>query len=221
MRADTTRPTLEIEGALIKRGPVIGVDEVGRGAVAGPVVVGAVAITSLKQPPETLNDSKKLSAPQREALIPQIQEWCVDSSIGTASADEIDRYGLALALALAAARAVEGLSLSATTILVDGSHDIFRPLDASSMDLVEFGVARPASPVTPVVRGDGRCATIAAASVIAKVWRDIYMVNLDAHAPHFEWRQNKGYLSPRHSAALVERGASPWHRRSWALPATR
>lgn len=207
------------ERALIERGEVVvGIDEVGRGSLAGPLVVGAVVLCSVADPPEGLDDSKALSPRQREALAPQLDAWVDGWSLGWVSAGEIDDWGLALALSVAATRALDGLSLLPSFALVDGSHNFLRaPRD------VAFGVDAPPTPYadlahTTIVKGDSASAAIAAASVLAKVQRDQYMRELHTRCPWYDWDANKGYGSAAHVAALRSLGPSPHHRRSWKLP---
>jgi ribonuclease HII len=198
---------------------VVGVDEVGRGALAGPLTVGAVVLTGDAPPPPGLADSKTLSAAQREALVEPITTWAAAWSLGWSSAEEIDQWGLRTALAVAATRALAGLATRPDLCLVDGTVNLLRAR-------LEHGVDVPSPPplayatldCRPVVRGDGACASIAAASVLAKVSRDRLMVDLDQAHPAFGWRRNKGYGAPEHLAALRRIGPTDLHRRSWRLP---
>ena len=217
---DAPLDLLELERTLLARGEiVVGIDEVGRGALAGPMTVGAVAICGDSAPPEGLNDSKLLSAAQRESLVEPLRQWAAAWSLGSVSAGEIDAWGLRLALAVAATRAIDALSVVPTHALIDGSFNLLRaPLD------VAFGHTFPpplrygALPVTTVVKGDRRCATIAAASVLAKVHRDAEMVVLDGERDEYGWASNKGYGAPLHLEALRREGPSNHHRQSWSLP---
>ena len=211
---------LRHERELLARGEVVvGVDEVGRGALAGPLTVGVVVVTSLTPPPKHLTDSKLLTSAQREALEAPLREWALDWSLGSVSSSEIDDWGLRLALAVAATRALDGLVVRPTFALLDGSFNLLRaPLD------VPFGAA-PAPELAyadlaheTVVKGDARCATIAAASVLAKVQRDRVMVELDRQFGAFDWARNKGYGAPGHLAALRRHGPTDQHRTSWKLP---
>jgi ribonuclease HII len=211
-------PGLTRETEFIERGLVVaGVDEVGRGAVAGPLFVGAV-VPTLSNPPEGLDDSKRLTDRSRRHLVPLIENWARSVAVGAASSGEIDEFGLVAALGMAARRAVSALDCRVDAILLDGSHDfIHRREKDQGPDLGDDG-GTPL--VTTVVRGDRQCASIAAASVIAKVLRDDEMVRL-SRSPEGEgygWSSNKGYLSAFHSSALRERGPSRWHRVSWQLP---
>lgn len=218
----STRPTdlLAVERPLLERGEVVvGVDEVGRGALAGPLTVGAVVLSRATMPPIGLTDSKLLSAARRESLVDPLIAWADDWSLGSVSAEEIDQWGLRLALAVAATRAIGGLATQPTHALIDGSFNLLRaPLD------VAFGVAPPPHlaygtlAATTIVKGDQRCATIAAASVLAKVNRDRLMTDLDVECQGYGWASNKGYGAQVHLAALRRLGPNAYHRRSWRLP---
>jgi ribonuclease HII len=212
-------PTLAFETTFIARGEtVVGVDEVGRGALAGPLVLGAVAITTLSPPPDRLDDSKNVPPSRRERLAVSIDAWSAGWSIGVVTPDEIDRWGLSLALTIGTERAVMALPRRPTVVLIDGPIDFLRP---------RRDRARCGEPVAPqwlrtiathtMIGGDGLSATIAAASIMAKVDRDARMVQLDGAAPEYGWRSNKGYGSAAHRGALREFGATVHHRRSWNL----
>jgi ribonuclease HII len=211
---------LEYERPLLARGEiVVGIDEVGRGALAGPLVVGAVVVNNASAPPIGLNDSKALSSRQREALEAPLQQWAAEWSLGSASAFEIDQWGLRLALAVAANRALEALRVTPTHALIDGSFNLLNaPLD------VPFGSSVPPElrfrslASTTIVKGDSRSAAIAGASVLAKVDRDRTMVALHDCFPRYRWAGNKGYGAPEHLAALRQFGPCEEHRQSWNLP---
>lgn len=217
-----TRPgpdLLAYERALLKRGEiVVGIDEVGRGALAGPLTVGAVVLTRVTRAPRGLTDSKLLTPLEREALVAPLERWATDWSLGSASSQEIDRWGLRLALAVAATRAIEGLSVEPTHALMDGPLNLLdAPLrledqynDAPA--LTYAGIAH-----TTLIKGDRRSACIAAASVLAKVHRDRTMVGLADEFPHYGWDANKGYGVPFHLAALVDEGPCCYHRMTWRL----
>ncbi len=198
---------------------MVGIDEVGRGALAGPLMVGAVVIDCEDDPPTGLNDSKLLSAARREALVEPLHQWAASWSLGSVSASEIDEWGLRLALAVAATRALDGLNVSPTHALVDGSFNLLR-----SHQNLRFGVAAPpdlryaSMPATTIVKGDQRCAVIAAAAVLAKVARDAVMVSLHEECNEYHWASNKGYGAPEHLAAIRRRGPHAQHRMSWSLP---
>ena len=186
------------------------VDEVGRGALAGPVVVGIVVVQSaMGEPPKGIRDSKLLSISARERLFPQISQWALRVSTGHASSREIDEIGIMGALALATQRGLEHLRFESTrftprAVLLDGNTNFLSEVTAL--------------PVFTEIKGDLTCLGIAAASVIAKVTRDRYMQALDIEIPGYSWGQNKGYASPQHIEALHNLGVSAEHRISWKLP---
>lgn len=205
-------PTLVEERFLLGRAPVvIGLDEVGRGAIAGPVCVGAAAVAHAHVElgfPEGLRDSKLLTAKRREALEPACRTWGIAVAIGSADAAEIEARGIAWALAAAAKRALAelhaaGVEVAAAAILLDGAHDWLSPELATPLDVT----VRP--------KADQDCASVASASVVAKVARDREMARLHEAAPGYGWDANKGYASAAHSAAIRELGPHPLHRRSW------
>ncbi len=178
---------------------VAGIDEVGRGAWAGPVTVCA-AVTGLRRPPEGLTDSKLLTVKRRDAMVGRLRDWVSDHALGHASPEEIDGLGMTAALRLAAGRALNGLSVRPDAVILDGKHDYLG------------GPWR----VRTVIKGDQSCVSVAAASVIAKVHRDAYMAELGADHSPFRFGDNAGYPSPVHRAALDEWGPTPHHRMSWA-----
>lgn len=178
-------------------GSVAGVDEVGRGPLAGPVTAAAVILDPTRIP-EGLNDSKKLSAKKREALFDLIQD-VAQVSLGWASVEEIDEINIRNASLLAMVRAVEGLAQAPTHALIDGN-------------VIPKGLTCPA---TALVKGDGRSVSIAAASIIAKVTRDRLMVSLAQQHPGYGWENNAGYPSKAHIQALQDIGVTPHHRRSF------
>lgn len=183
---------------------VVGIDEVGRGAWAGPVTVGAVVLDP-DRPPEGVRDSKRLSPARREVVATAVRTTSL-VGIGSASNDEVDAVGLAAALRLAAGRALDTvLALDGAPtdplVLVDGPHDLVR---------------RPEVEVVTLVRGDAASVSIAAASVVAKVDRDGLMAAADASYPGYGFARNRGYPAPDHVAALATLGPCALHRRSWA-----
>lgn len=212
----------DLELALAKRwGLVAGMDEVGRGALAGPVAVGVAVIGQDAPPvPEGLTDSKALSARRREALVEPIHSWVRDCAVGYASPQDIDRWGIIVALRLAGRRALAEVASRAVMpggVLLDGSHDwlsapgdLFGAIDGPDDP---FGVDLP---VQMQVKADASCAVVAAASVLAKVERDHLMQELED--PGYGWASNKGYGSAAHTRAIVELGVSEHHRRSWKMP---
>lgn len=214
---------LDFERALFARGEtVVGLDEVGRGALAGPLMVGAVVLRCDDPPPEGLNDSKLLSPVQRTSLVDPLERWAAAWAIGEATATEIDAWGLRLALAVAATRALDQLGAVPTHALVDGSFNLLRsPLDVTLGTQAPPPLSYWSLPVTTVVKGDRRCASIAAASVLAKVRRDAVMVALDEQYGAYQWASNKGYGAAGHLEALRQFGPNLHHRRSWRLPEQR
>ena len=175
-----------------------GVDEVGRGPLAGPVVAAAV-ILDPDRPIDGLRDSKKLSERRRQALAEQIQERALAWSLGRADVHEIDRINILQASLLAMQRAVAALSLAPELVLVDGNR-----------------CPRLDYPAQAVVRGDALVPAISAASIIAKVSRDREMVELDSRYPGYGLAKHKGYPSKAHLTALQSLGVTPVHRRSYA-----
>ena len=210
---------LAYERPLVERGEVVvGLDEVGRGALAGPLTVGAVVVKCDAPPPEGLTDSKALSSKQREELIRPLKRWSTDWSLGSVSALEIDLWGLRLALAVAATRAIDGLTSRPTYALLDGSFNLLdAPLRLGDEALGAPSLTYATMQHTTIVKGDAHCGTIAAASVIAKVHRDRVMRGLAKEFPVYGWHANKGYGAPTHLAALVESGPCDYHRKSWNL----
>lgn len=228
--ARTRVPTLREERRLLRSGhlSVAGMDEVGRGALAGPVTVGVVVVDSaVRSAPSGVRDSKLLAPAAREALAPRLRRWAVGCAVGHAEPDEIDRYGIIAALRLAGRRALAQLATPPSCVLLDGSHDWLtvpaEPAGLFELDLPGRNPA-PAIPlavdpvVTTLVKADLRCAAVAAASVLAKVERDAIMVRRAELFPDYGWRDNKGYSAPEHSAALRRLGPCQQHRRSWSLP---
>lgn len=203
-------PSLEVEHACFSAGAtvVIGVDEVGRGAIAGPVAVGVHAVDAgTREFPAGLRDSKLLSEARRVELAPRVVSWG-DGAVGYASAAEIDAHGIVASLGMAARRALRllrtaGIDPARALILLDGTHDW---LSAAAEGPLE---------VRTVAGGDRRCASIAAASVRAKVARDALMREAHEESPHYGWNSNKGYGATVHRAGIAEFGLTALHRRSW------
>ncbi|MDU9005127.1 ribonuclease HII [Sedimentitalea todarodis] len=192
-------PDDSLEQAARKRGHlrIAGVDEVGRGPLAGPVTAAAVVLDLAAVPPG-LNDSKKLSAKIRAALDIELHR-VADVSIAHASVEEIDRFNILRASHLAMERAVAGLSQVPDFLLIDGN-------------MIPLGLAIPAA---AVIKGDARSLSIAAASIVAKISRDRIMVDLAQQHPGYGWETNAGYPSKRHREALQNLGVTPHHRRSF------
>ena len=193
-------PTYKNERALIAKGRlfVAGVDEVGRGPLAGPVGVGAV-ILDPKNLPKGLDDSKVLSAARREELAAAIYASAVAVSLAFASVEEIDRFNIRGATLLAMARAVAALSVKPDYALIDGRD-------------TPPGLLCPAH---AIIGGDGLSLSIAAASIVAKVARDALMARLDAVHPGYGFARHAGYPTREHAAALTRLGPCPLHRRSF------
>lgn len=222
-------PTLRFERERWRAGAglLAAIDEVGRGALAGPVSVGVVLLAADTKPaPFGVADSKLLSPQARLQLVPRIKRWALDSAVGHASAAEIDRVGIIAALRLAAERAVSQLSLMPDWVLLDGNHDYLTP--RAELELFPVPGREPlpeepgrwtcSVPVTTLIKGDMRCSSIAAASVLAKTERDAMLIEFDQVYPHYGFAENKAYSSRRHMAALAEHGPSEIHRCSWNLP---
>ena len=193
-------PHFIYESRLLKTlaGPICGVDEAGRGPLAGPVVAAAV-ILDRKRVPKGLNDSKQLDEETREELFPQILEMAVAVGVGEASVDEIDLVNIRQATHLAMARAVRALATPAAFALVDGNDAPALPCKCDTL-----------------IGGDGRSLSIAAASIVAKVTRDRLMIRLHEDHPGYNWCSNKGYGTPEHYSGLRQHGVTIHHRRSFA-----
>jgi len=208
-----TFPSLEIELSLAERFGyrfVVGVDEVGRGAIAGPVSVGVAVLDMTKNPtgwPSGLRDSKLLTEPKREEIEPQVGEWVTGWAVGDSSVEEIETVGITRALAIAAKNAlaqlsVEGLNRSNTVLLLDGKHNWLAP--------VSGGV-----PVVTQIKADQTAVSVSCASVLAKVHRDGIMRERDAEFAAYGFAGNKGYAAANHIAALQSQGPTSFHRLSW------
>lgn len=189
----------EIEEELMAQGitAICGVDEAGRGPLAGPVCAAAVILPEHLEIPG-LNDSKKLTDKKRRELFPIIKEQAIAYGIAFASETEIDEINILQATFLAMQRAIDQLEGKANFALIDGNRE------------KDFGL-----PVKTVVKGDSRSANIAAASVLAKVTRDLYMEELAEKYPEYGFEIHKGYGTKAHYAALTEHGASPVHRQTF------
>jgi ribonuclease HII len=194
-------PSLAIERALWDAGHdvVVGMDEVGRGAWAGPLSVGA-AVLPRDRRVYKVRDSKMLTEAEREALYDRIAGWCTAWAVGHATQQECDELGMSAAQKLAAARAIEGLRLRPDQVLLDGNWDF-----------VGGGITQR------LIKGDARCLSIAAASILAKVTRDRIMRGEAEHFPGYDFDLNKGYPCPRHKAALQWLGPTAIHRRTWVF----
>lgn len=176
---------------------VVGMDEVGRGAWAGPIMVGAAVIPRDRRV-YGIRDSKMLREAEREKLFGRMTGWCVAWAVGSASQEECDGIGMADAQRLAARRALDGLAITPDQVLVDGNWDF-----------VGLGCTRK------IIKGDATCLSIASASILAKVTRDRIMRAEADHYPGYEFDSNKGYPCPRHKMALHAYGPTAIHRRTW------
>ncbi len=196
-----TVPSLAIERECWAAGHdvVVGVDEVGRGAWAGPISVGAAVLPADRRVYK-VRDSKLLTEAERERMYDRVAAWCRAWAVGHASQEECDRLGMSAAQKLAARRAIDGLGLAPDQILIDGNWDF-----------VAEGRARR------IVKGDATCLSIAAASILAKVTRDRIMRGEAEHYPLYDFEYNKGYPCPRHKLALKAWGPSAIHRRTWVF----
>ncbi|MBO1267057.1 ribonuclease HII [Arthrobacter cavernae] len=216
-------PSLDVERTFLAPGIrlLAGVDEVGRGALAGPVSVG-IAVVDLENlaPLAEVRDSKLLKPGDRDRLEPLVREWAAASAVGHASAQEIDELGIVGALRLAGTRAwldILAGGVSPDVVLLDGSHNWLSPVVQAS--LFDTGPAGPAceAPVHTRVKADMSCLSVAAASVLAKVARDRLMLELHGELPVFGWNENKGYGTAAHRDAIRAAGPSAYHRTSWNL----
>ncbi|MET0782095.1 MAG: ribonuclease HII [Microbacterium sp.] len=209
-----TEPRLTLERRLLREHAiVIACDEVGRGALAGPVAVGAVVIDaprSRKRVPQGLRDSKLVPEQHRAEVAARAASWVSASAVGWASSVEIDQIGIMRALGLATIRALadlraHGIVPEEAIVILDGSYDYITPAGGAGLT------------IRPVIKADRDCASAAAASVIAKVARDALMTELHDELPAYNWARNKGYASPDHRDAILEHGISAHHRASWSF----
>lgn len=207
-------PRLTVERRLLREHAlIIACDEVGRGALAGPVAVGAVTVDAAqarRRVPEGLRDSKLVAERRRSEVAQRAADWVGASAVGWASAAEIDEVGIIRALGLAALRAIADLRAAGVVpeeavVVLDGNHDYITPAGGAGLR------------VQPIVKADRDLASAAAASVLAKVARDDLMVRLHDEAPVYQWSRNKGYASAEHRAAISSHGLSAHHRASWAI----
>jgi ribonuclease HII len=196
-------PTRKIEQELWTRGfeTVVGIDEVGRGAWAGPLMVGAAVLPRDKRV-LGVRDSKMLTETDRERLFDRIADWCVAWSVGAVSQEECDELGMTEAQRIACRRAVAGLGLVPDVAVSDGKWNFVSPCVAE---------------VEMRVKADRHCLSVAAASILAKVVRDRQMRELSDEYPHWSFDTNKGYPCPKHKAALQGYGPSAIHRRTWVF----
>jgi ribonuclease HII len=197
-----TYPSLDLERELLANYRfVIGIDEVGRGALAGPVAVGAFALSSdgLDFMPSTLRDSKLVPEPKRKPLAVEVASWGT-ARVGFSSVQVIEQKGINSALRLAALDSLSGFELQDTIVLLDGSHNWLGDCGAE---------------VVVRVKADRDCGSVAGAAISAKVARDELMTSLSKDFPDYGWDSNKGYAAPSHIEALQSMGPSQHHRLSW------
>ena len=195
-----TQPDYRLESTLHNRGfkVIAGVDEAGRGPLAGPVVAAAVVLAN-NNIPEGINDSKRMTARNRSQLAEKLRTTCL-TSVAMADVEEIETQNILFASMAAMRKAIRGLNLAPDYILIDGNRI---PSDLPVL-------------ATAVVKGDSKSLSIAAASIVAKVERDRIMARLSEQFPEYGWDQNAGYATPMHLAALREFGPTPHHRRGFA-----
>jgi ribonuclease HII len=218
------KPSLRVERALQRDGHRVlaGMDEVGRGALAGPVSVGVVVIDeTCRSAPVGVKDSKLLTPLARGRMVRPIQRWALAYAVGHSSPAEIDEIGIMGGLRLAGMRALASIAAAGVVpdlVILDGNHDWLTPPDELGLLAFAHEGAPSVPPVTTMIKADMKCSSVAAASVIAKVERDGLMVALDADHPAYGWAVNKGYAAPEHMLALEAHGPCVQHRRSWRLP---
>lgn len=224
---------LSLERALLAEGYefVIGIDEVGRGALAGPVSVG-VALFDLREltdaeVPAGIHDSKQLSALSRQTATDRVNGWARATAVGSTTPSELDELGMTMALNLAGRRALSAILMTlfgtavcpqSTMVLLDGKHDwLSAPLTLDCLGI--FGPAADLGlpPVRTVIKGDGSVPVIAAASIVAKVDRDEAMIALAQAHPQYGWESNVGYGTMKHRRGIADFGPSIHHRRSFRL----
>jgi len=207
-------PSLVLERRLLRDHPLlIALDEVGRGALAGPVAVGATVVDAAaarRRVPRGLRDSKLVPEKRRPEVAERAGAWAPASAVGWAASSEIDEVGIMRALGLAASRAIvaacgDAWDASAALVILDGNHDYVSAVHPGALT------------VRSIIKADRDCASVAAASVLAKVARDALMVGLAPQFPDYQWERNKGYASLEHRDAIRRGGLTPHHRSSWAI----
>ena len=191
-----------------------GCDEAGRGCLAGSVYAAAVILPRNYDNP-LLNDSKKLSLKARYTLREQIQRDAISWAVGVVTPEEIDRINILHASFLVMHRAIAQLKIQPEALIIDGNR--FDPYYPEANTSQPNHSPKKPLPHTCIVKGDGKYQAIAAASILAKTYRDDYMDELDREYPVYDWKKNKGYPTPKHRAAIAEHGISPYHRRSYNL----
>lgn len=217
----STTPTLRFERTLLREGVLhlACADEVGRGALSGPVTIGMVVISAAtRTAPQGIRDSKLLTPDARERLAPKVRRWALCHAVGHASPAEIDEFGIIAALRLAGHRALAQLSVVPDAVLLDGNHDYLTPPLQDGLFGAPEGLLEQVPPVSTMIKADLKCAGVAAASILAKTARDAVMTQLHEQFPAYLWAENKGYSAPAHIEALALHGPSVHHRRSWSLP---
>ena len=192
-------PDFDIETRLIRKGykAIAGVDEVGRGCIAGPVTAAAVILNPQKIP-SGLNDSKKLNLKNREKVFQSIQDTCT-FCVAHSSVEEIDQINILQAALLSMKRAILGLRIKPDFVLIDGNKN---------PEGLEINFET-------IIKGDSKSLSIAAASIVAKITRDRIMSRLDKEFPGYNWSQNAGYPTKMHKSAILDIGITPYHRRSF------
>lgn len=208
-------PTLKYESELWKKGChlVCGVDEVGRGCFAGPVVVGAVVLSKEVVLPEGVADSKLLKPKTREELAIKIKETAVVWAISEVSVEHINKLGIGKATQMAFLQAVQNLKVAPDHILIDAFYNLSKAKISSSAYIENLDKKVQ----TPVIKGDQKCASVAAASIIAKVYRDHLMVKLHQKYPQYGFDVHKGYGTKIHQEAIKKHGLCELHRKSFNL----
>ena len=192
-------PNFDVETRLIRKGykAIAGVDEVGRGCIAGPVMAAAVILNPQKIP-SGLNDSKKLNLKNREKIFQSIQDTCT-FCVAHSSVEEIDQINILQAALLSMKRAILGLRIKPDFVLIDGNKN---------PEGLEINFET-------IIKGDSKSLSIAAASIVAKITRDRIMSRLDKEFPGYNWSQNAGYPTKMHKSAILNIGITPYHRRSF------
>lgn len=219
-------PSLRVERELLRSHGarwLASIDEVGRGALGGPVTVGVVLVDlDTKAAPTGVRDSKLLTPAARERMAPRIRRWAPAWAVAHASAEEIDAIGILRALRLAGERAFAQLPVRPDHVLLDGSYDwVSRPAPAlfdEDGSVADLDAWTEPPPVTVRIKADMTCSSVAAASVLAKTTRDAIMVALADEHPAYGFEVHKGYASPEHREALETHGPCVQHRRSWSIP---
>ena len=220
VRTPSKTPTLRLERQLLRDGRTLiaGMDEVGRGALAGPVSVGVCVVSATTGTvPQGVKDSKLVPEPKRPALAAKVRRWAVAGAVGHASPAEIDKIGMTRSLRLAGTRALAALEVTPDVVILDGKHDwLTEPESVGLLGLLDaVDVVGGAPEVVTQIKADMRCSSVAGASLLAKVERDAMMAEAAPGHPVYGWEINKGYSAPGHLAAIAEHGPCELHRRSW------